>query len=113
MIGTFILLADGLVVINGINGHTTEFLTPLFFLSAAIGVLLIWAGHRLHRDDNGNSFFFSRHGAVSAVQQIRNLREEGLPEEEYERRKKRAHAEVRIQRPGPETKQPGRMMMKG
>ena len=88
MIGTFILLADGLVVINGINGHTTEFLTPLFFLSVAIGILLIWAGHRLHRDDNGNSFFFSRHGAVRAVQQLRNLREQGLPEEEYERRKK-------------------------
>lgn len=88
MIGTFILLADGLVVINGINGHTTEFLTPLFFLSAAIGVLLIWAGWRLHRDDNGNSFFFSLHSAARAVQQIRNLREEGLPEEEYERRKK-------------------------
>lgn len=88
MIGTFILLADGLVVINGINGHTTEFLTPLFFLSAAIGVLLIWAGHRLRRDDNGNSFFFSRHSAARAVQQIRNLREQGLPEEEYERRKK-------------------------
>ena len=88
MIGTFILLADGLVVINGINGHTTEFLTPLFFLSAAIGVLLIWAGHRLHRDDSGNSFFFSRHSAARAVQQFRNFREEGLPEEEYERRKK-------------------------